>query len=87
MGLPSEFVPSHVEQQGAPWRHIYMPAGINGPFTTCVSFWEHYSRAEEFLCCFGGVEGQGIVVESSLYVCSQKPNLNPLGQGLKYRKG
>lgn len=29
----------------------------------------------------------GIVVESSLYVCSQKPNLNPLGQRIKYRKG
>lgn len=65
MGLISEFVSSHVEQQGAPWRHIYMPVGMNRPLTTCVSFWEHYRRAEEFLCFFGGVEGQGIVAENS----------------------
>lgn len=87
MGLLSKFVPSHGEQQVAPWRHVYLPVRTNRLLITSGSFWEHCSRAEEFLCWFGGVEGQGVLAENSLYVCSQRPNLNPLGQGVKYRKG
>lgn len=87
MGLLSKFVPSHGEQQVAPWRHVYLPVRTNRLLITSGSFWEHCSRAEEFLCWFGGVEGQGVLAENSLYVCSQRPNLNPLGQGVRYRKG
>lgn len=48
-----------------PHGDIYILVGMNRPLTTCVSFWEHYRRAEEFLCFFGGVEGQGIVAQNS----------------------
>lgn len=47
-GLPSRLVSSYVEQQ-EPHGEICMPVGINRLLTTCASFLEYYSGAEQFL--------------------------------------
>lgn len=49
--LLSEFSPSHVEEQGAPWReaHIYASGNKQATFPL-VRFWESHWRAEKLLC-------------------------------------